>query len=170
MICPFCGEDNDKVIDSRSADGGFVVRRRRECQACERRFTTYERVEKAARLMVVKRDGTRVAFEPEKILRGVQSACGKRPISEDQKEALVRRVEDDVHRRFDREAPSVEIGRLVAAALRDLDEIAYIRYASEYYNFRTLEEIKDEVAELERRPPRRADEPVLFEGESDGSR
>ncbi|MDY7107629.1 MAG: transcriptional regulator NrdR, partial [Planctomycetota bacterium] len=153
MICPYCGRAEDRVIDSRASEGGLVIRRRRECLSCHRRFTTYERVEKTHRLMVVKKDGSRVPFNADNILSGVQAACGKRPIPEDVKDDLVRTVEDEVHREFDREVLSEEIGRRVAARLREIDPIAYIRYASEYYDFRNLEEFAAELSELRSRPP-----------------
>lgn len=152
MICPYCGQDNDRVIDSRSADGGGVIRRRRQCLACDKRFTTYERIEKTARLMVVKKDGSRVPFDPSRVLSGIQAACGKRPIPEDAKSTIARDVEEDVHREFDREVPSREIGRRVAARLRDVDQIAYIRYASEYYEFGSLDELAREIVDLQSRP------------------
>lgn len=151
MICPYCGADNDKVIDSRAADGGLVIRRRRECVGCSKRFTTYERVEKTSRLAVVKKDGRREPFDQLKVLAGVEAACGKRPISEETKAAIVQAVEDDVHREFDREVATSEIGRRVAARLRDVDHVAYIRYASEYYDFRTLEDFHKELADLQGR-------------------
>lgn len=153
MLCPVCSADSDRVIDSRPADGGAAIRRRRECQSCGKRFTTYERVERAARLMVVKRDGTRVPFEVESILRGIQAACGKRPIPEETKESLARTVEEELHREFEREVPSADIGRRVASRLRDVDNVAYIRFASEHYGFKTLEDFKVELRELESRPP-----------------
>ena len=136
MICPYCAADNDKVIDSRASEGGLVIRRRRECLVCSKRFTTYERVEKTSRLAVVKKDGRRVAFDSQRVLSSVQAACGKRPVSEELKAKLVQEVEDEVHREFDREVPSSEIGARVAQRLRAMDQIAYIRYASEYYDFR----------------------------------
>ena len=162
MICPYCGEDNDKVIDSRASDGGLVVRRRRKCLACEKRFTTYERVERTARLAVVKKDGSRVPFDRENVLKGVQAACGKRPISERDKSALVQDVEEELRRDYDREVPSSEIGLRVAARLRELDAIAYIRYASEYYAFRTLEEFAEELRELQSRIPDLPNQAALF--------
>ncbi|MHC5023948.1 MAG: transcriptional regulator NrdR [Planctomycetota bacterium] len=164
MICPYCGEDNDKVIDSRASDGGVAVRRRRQCHACAKRYTTYERVEKTARLVVVKKDGSRVPFESERVLRGLQAACGKRPISEETKLKLVQDVEDEVHRDFDREVGSTEVGQRVAARLRDLDAIAYIRYASEYYDFRTIEEFADELTDLKSRPRNLPNQRDLFPG------
>ncbi|QOJ19063.1 MAG: transcriptional repressor NrdR [Phycisphaeraceae bacterium] len=162
MICPYCGADNDKVIDSRASENGAAVRRRRECLACEKRFTTYERVERTARLMVVKKDGSRVAFDLENILRGIQAACGKRPISEEAKMNLARAVEDEVHREFDHEVPSSEIGLRVAARLRELDPIAYIRYAIEYYGYKTLEEVERELNELQQRPRNLPNQVELF--------
>lgn len=165
MICPYCTSDNDKVIDSRSSELGYAVRRRRECLKCGKRFTTYERVEKTSRLVVIKRDGSRVAFDGESLLRGIQAACGKRPISEEVKRGIVQAVEDDVHREFDREVPSQEIGKRVVAKLREIDDIAYIRYASEYYNFRSLDEFADEVTELRSRPRILPNQEPLFEGE-----
>jgi transcriptional repressor NrdR len=162
VICPYCGEDNDRVIDSRASEAGAVIRRRRECIACGKRFTTYERVEKTHRLMVVKKDGSRVPFTVENIIRGVQAACGKRPIPEDVKSDLVQDIDDELHREFDREVPSVEIGKRVAARLRDVDSIAYIRYASEYYDFRTLDDFADELTELRSRVPNLPNQRDLF--------
>jgi transcriptional repressor NrdR len=162
MICPYCGAFNDKVIDSRSSDGGLVIRRRRECLGCGKRFTTYERVEKTSRLMVVKKDDRREPFDPHKILGSVQAACGKRPITEDKKAMLAQQVEDEVHREFDREVESSEVGRRVAAKLREIDQVAYIRYASEYYRFRTVDDIADEVNVLKSRPVELPNQAPLF--------
>ncbi len=148
MVCPYCEKDKDRVIDSRSSDGGLVVRRRRECLSCNRRYTTYERVEKTSRLVVVKKDGSRVPFEIQNVVQGLQAACGKRPVPEEVKQRLAREVEEQLHRDFDREVPSDRIGQLVAGRLREIDEIAYIRYASEYYEFGTLEEFAAELSEL----------------------
>ena len=103
MFCPYCERDVDKVIDSRPSDGGRSIRRRRECKKCNRRFTTFERVEKTSRFMVIKRDGTRTPFDPEKVLNGLQAACGKRPIPEEQKIAIVREVEEELMQLFERE-------------------------------------------------------------------
>lgn len=148
MICPYCSRNDDKVIDSRSTEGGRSIRRRRQCLACNKRFTTYERVEQSARLTVVKRDGARAPFDPEKVLKGVLAACGKRAIPEDAKHRLVDEVEDEVARQFDREVPSAAIGQLVMAKLKDLDEVAYIRFASEYHQFQNVGEIMDEIETL----------------------
>lgn len=162
MLCPYCNANNDKVIDSRESDGAKVVRRRRECVACERRFTTYERVEQTARLTVIKRDGSHVPFNRENLMRGVQTACGKRPIPEEAKELAVSDIEDEVHREFDREVPSEEIGRRVMARLRDLDEVAYIRFASEYHQFRNVDELRRELDELARHTKDVKDQKPLF--------
>ncbi len=160
MLCPYCERDVDKVIDSRPSDGGRSIRRRRECKKCNRRFTTFERVEKTSRLMVVKRDGTRVHFDPEKVLRGLQAACGKRPIPEELKVTLVRDVEEELMQLFEREVPSKEVGLRVANQLKAIDPIVYIRYASEYFNFQDLEELSKEVSDLQ-------DEPPVFPTQSD---
>ena len=162
MICPYCAADNDKVIDSRASDGGLVIRRRRECLSCSKRFTTYERVEKTSRLAVVKKDGRRVPFDQQKVLSSVEAACGKRPVSEEMKSRLVQEVEDEVHREFDREVPSAEIGKRVAARLRSVDQIAYIRYASEYYEFRTLDDFAQELNVLQSRPVDLPNQAPLF--------
>ena len=162
MICPYCGEDDDKVIDSRASEGGMAIRRRRECLGCHRRYTSYERIEKTARIVVVKKDGTRVAFDGSKILAGIQAACGKRPIPEDFKVKLAQEVEDEVHREFEREVPSVEVGQRVATRLRHLDEIAYIRYASEHYDFRTLDDLSKEVSDLKSRTRNLPNQQELF--------
>jgi transcriptional repressor NrdR len=162
LICPYCAIDRDKVIDSRASDGGLVIRRRRECLACGKRFTTYERVEKTSRLAVVKRDGRREPFEAQKVLAGIQFASGKRPISEEKKFALVQQIEEELHREFEREVESHEIGRRVAVRLREIDPIAYIRFASEYHNFRTLDDFTDEVSVLKARPPALPNQEPLF--------
>jgi transcriptional repressor NrdR len=163
VICPFCKADNDSVIDSREADGGAAVRRRRECNICKRRFTTYERVERSEKLTVVKRDGTRVLFNADNVLRGVISACGKRPISAEIKAQIVREIEDELNREFEREVPSREIGRRVASRLRAIDDIAYIRFASEHEDFRTIDDIAAEVRAVQESPKDLPDQAKLFE-------
>ncbi|HYE62316.1 MAG TPA: transcriptional regulator NrdR [Phycisphaerales bacterium] len=162
MLCPFCNANDDKVIDSRSSDAGKVIRRRRECLTCHRRFTTYERVEQTARLTVVKRDGSRAPFNRDNIMRGVQAACGKRPIPEDVKENLVSDIEEELHRDFDREVESSMIGERVMARLRDIDEVAYIRFASEYYKFRSVDELKQTLELLDGRIKDTKDQGKLF--------
>src|SRR5215210_4132698 len=124
MICPFCTDNDDKVIDSRSSEGGSVIRRRRQCLKCRKRFTTYERVEDTVRLTVIKRDGSRVPFSRDNIFNGIRAACGKRPIAEDAKSRIVDEIEDEVHRVNDREVESQVIGEMVAQKLKDLDDIA----------------------------------------------
>jgi len=163
MICPFCGVDNDKVIDSRASEAGRVIRRRRQCLGCRKRFTTYERVEETVRLTVIKRDGSRVPFNRENILRGVRAACGKRPIPEEVKIRLVDEVEDELHRKYDREVESREIGELTAAKLRQIDEIAYVRFASEYYNFKNVGDIMAQLEELGKYVRDVKDQQKLFE-------
>ena len=163
MICPFCNANDDRVIDSRSTDAGKVVRRRRVCNVCDKRFTTYERVEETARLVVIKRDGSRVPFEREKALRGVQMACGKRPIPEAAKIALVDAVEEEVHQEYDREVESAVIGLKVMARLRDLDEVAYVRFASEHYQFRNAGDISRQIEELRSRVRDVKDQRPLFD-------
>ena len=162
MICPFCKADDDSVIDSREADGGAAVRRRRECNLCKRRFTTYERVERTERLVVIKRDGSRVPFNADNVMRGIMAACGKRPISAEVKEEIVRTLEDGLYRDFEKEVPSVEIGRRVAQRLRGLDDIAYIRFASEHEDFRTIEDIAAEVKAVQESPKDVKDQTRLF--------
>lgn len=162
VICPFCDKDNDKVIDSRASDGGKTIRRRRECVACERRFTTYERVEQTTRLAVIKIDGSREPFDREKVLKGIQAACGKRPIAEAVKEQIATHVEDELHREFDREVAARMIGERVASKLKDVDQIAYIRFASEYYQFQNVAELQAELAALAERPPDVKEQQKLF--------
>lgn len=163
MICPFCNSNKDKVIDSRSSEGGTVIRRRRHCLNCKRRFTTYERVEQTNRLVVIKRDGSREPFDLEKIVKGILLACGKRPVPEEVKRRLAEEVEEEVHQGFDREVRSDEVGKRVAAKLRELDRIAYLRFASEYYGFRTLEEFEAELKDLRDMPSPAPDQPDLFD-------
>lgn len=146
MRCPYCKEINqDKVIDSRLSEGGEVIRRRRVCQFCHKRFTTKERVENEVRLLVVKRDGTRVPYDRSKILAGLQRACYKRPVDDDSLAKLVDAVEDAVFKEHDREVSSQTIGAIVAAKLRDVDPIAYVRFASVYRRFADLGELIDEA-------------------------
>jgi transcriptional repressor NrdR len=162
MICPFCSANDDKVIDSRASDAGHVIRRRRECLKCQRRFTTYERVEQTSRLIVIKKDGTHVPFNRENILRGVQAACGKRAIPEERKQALADQVEEELHREFDREVESRVVGERVMLKLRELDEVAFIRFASEYYQFRGVQDIMAELDKLAKRPKDVKDQQRLF--------
>ena len=150
MICPYCSANKDKVIDSRPSEGGKVIRRRRHCLSCGKRFTSYERVEQATRLVVVKRDGRRVPFTREKISSGVHAACGKRKIPEEDLQRLIDEVEEELHKKYDREVESLRIGELVMSRLKSIDEVAFIRFASEYYQFKGVDDIiitlQDEVA------------------------
>ncbi|MCC6575244.1 MAG: transcriptional repressor NrdR [Planctomycetes bacterium] len=139
MRCPFCKVDNDRVVDSRSSGEGAVVRRRRECLACGKRFTTYERVEEAP-LRVVKKDGTRVPFDREKILAGVRKACEKRPVPADAMENLVSAVEDEINKNYEREVPTRAIGEMLMERLKALDSVAYVRFASVYREFKDPQE------------------------------
>ena len=148
MRCPFCGDNNDKVIDSRAADTGRVIRRRRECLACRKRFTTYEHIEPSPRLSVVKKDGTRVPYDRLKIQGGLEKACYKRPVSAELIQQIVDEVEEEIFRRDEREIDAIAIGRAVAERLKGIDQVAYVRFASVYKQFRDLDDMLDEVREL----------------------
>jgi len=156
--CPFCKENNDRVIDSRESTDAFVIRRRRECLSCHRRVTTYERIEETP-LRVVKKDGTRVPFERRKILIGLMKACEKRPVSSEMLEEITQRIEDFVMERYDREVPSKALGNLIMRELRRVDPVAYVRFASVYREFRDVEDFESVAEELRRRPPRRRPRP-----------
>ena len=152
MRCPSCGEDNDRVIDSRTCEEGFAIRRRRECEHCTYRFTTYERPE-GARLIVVKRDGSRQDFDREKLRAGLLKALQKRPVTLDRVEATVDDIEAQLRTRGDAEIPSTEIGRLATEGLRELDQLAYIRFASVYHAYDDIETLQREVDRLIRQRP-----------------
>src|SRR5688500_1286061 len=147
MRCPFCDAEKEslKVIDSRTCEGGRAIRRRRQCLACNKRFTTYERIEENIRLMVIKKDGSRVPFDRAKILSGLERACYKRPVQEEDMHRIVDEVEEDVHKAYDKEVPSTAIGELVTERLRRLDQVAYVRFASVYRQFKTLDELVEEA-------------------------
>ena len=134
MRCPLCQADNDKVLDSRDAEGGRLIRRRRECQACMHRFTTFERIEARVNLSVVKKDGSRVPYEREKVLKGLHIACYKRQVSEAQLEKLVDEVEEELLKRGEKEIASADIGLMVIDRLKLLDHVAFLRFASVYLN------------------------------------
>ena len=148
MRCPKCGTQEDKVIDSRASREGATIRRRRECLSCGHRFTTYEHIERAS-LMVVKRDGRREEFSREKLLAGLARACQKRPVTQEQIEEAVEKIIDGLSSEFDREVPYAAIGARVIEALRGLDPIAYVRFASVYRRFEDAGEFVDEVKKLE---------------------
>ncbi len=147
MRCPSCQQDDDRVIDSRSAREGMAVRRRRECLRCGERFTTFEAVEDKP-FLVVKRDGDRVTFDRGKIISGLARACEKRPVSLDEMEGVANAVERKLYEGVPREIPSVEIGELVMTELRNLDEVAYVRFASVYRSFRDVDEFMLELRTL----------------------
>ncbi len=147
MRCPKCGCQDDKVIDSRSSREGATIRRRRECLACQNRYTTYEEIEQEG-LMVVKRDGRREEFSREKLLSGVKKACQKRPISPKAIEEMVDKIVEEVAEKYDREVPGIDIGERVMNALRDLDDVAYVRFASVYRRFEEATEFVREVSKL----------------------
>lgn len=148
MQCPFCEADKDKVVDSRASDGGRAIRRRRQCLVCGRRFTTYEHVEQKPRLFVIKTDGARVPYDRAKIILGLEKACYKRPISSQAMNDLVDTVEEHVFRHFDREVASRDIGETVAQHLKEVDQVAYVRFASVYKQFRDLDDLLDEVRDV----------------------
>jgi transcriptional repressor NrdR len=150
MRCPKCGCQDDKVIDSRASREGSTIRRRRECVKCEHRYTTYEQIEHG-RLMVIKRDGRREEFSREKLLASVQKACQKRPVSEQQIEETVDGIMDQLASAYDREVPYKAIGELVMSALRTVDPVAYVRYASFYRRFDEADDFVAEVKKLERK-------------------
>jgi transcriptional repressor NrdR len=145
--CPFCAEVENKVIDSRLSNQGAVIRRRRECLGCQRRFTTYERVEEILP-MVVKKDGRREAFDRQKVLEGLRLACQKRPVGADQLEAVVDGIERRLQEMGEKEVPTSVIGEAVMRELARLDEVAYVRFASVYRSFKDLGEFMSELKEL----------------------
>ena len=147
MKCPFCGYNEDKVIDSREAPDGAAIRRRRGCLKCRRRFTTYERFEQSP-LLVIKRDGRREPLDRKKILSGVIKACEKRPVSLEKIEGLVDDLEREIAQEFDREVPSVQIGERLMRRLQDLDEVAYVRFASVYRSFKDINQFMKELGDL----------------------
>jgi transcriptional repressor NrdR len=147
MKCPFCGHLEDRVIDSRAGGAGEVTRRRRECAKCERRFTTYERVEEILPT-VVKKDGRREPFDRQKLVRGLRIACNKRPLSTDQIDTVTDAIEREVQEAERREISSAELGERVMNHLRDLDEVAYVRFASVYRSFRDIDQFMVELGKL----------------------
>ncbi|MDP4092164.1 MAG: transcriptional regulator NrdR [Bacillota bacterium] len=147
MKCPYCGFEEDKVIDSRPTDEGFAIRRRRECSKCLRRFTTYEKVESLP-LLVIKKDKTRQPFSREKLLNGLLRACEKRPVSINDLEKLVDEIEAQIYNSFQREITSQAIGEMIMNRLKILDEVAYVRFASVYRQFKDINTFMDELRKL----------------------
>ena len=147
MKCIYCGHPESKVIDSRSGDDGTTIRRRRECLNCAKRFTTYEKVESVP-LIVIKKDGSRQSFHREKIINGLVRACEKRPVSLRQIEDLTNEIESKFYNSFEREIPSEKIGEMVMEKLKTLDEVAYVRFASVYRQFKDVNTFIKEIEKL----------------------
>lgn len=152
MRCPFCSANDDRVVDSRESRDGATIRRRRECLACGRRYTSYEQVESIA-YKVVKNDGTRQDFDRGKLLRGLEIACGKRPVSPKQLEEIVEAAENLVAEREEREISAREIGAFVMERLREIDQVAYVRFASVYRRFEDVDEFMSELKTLLAKQP-----------------
>lgn len=147
MRCPFCGHDETKVVDSRTSESQDAIRRRRECLSCGERFTTYERREEMP-LMVVKRDGTSEPFDRAKLMGGLIRACAKRDVPGEALEALIDGIETELHNSFRYEVGSQQLGDMVLRRLRELDKVAYVRFASVYKSFKDLDEFTDELKNL----------------------
>lgn len=147
MKCPFCGFEESKVIDSRPADENASIRRRRECFECKKRFTTYEIVERSP-LVVVKRDGSRQSFDKMKLINGMLRACEKRPVKLEQIENIAEDIEQELHSRLERETSSEDIGEMVMNRLKDIDEVAYVRFASVYRSFKDINTFMSELSTL----------------------
>lgn len=150
MRCPFCGSKEDKVLDSRESPEGETIKRRRECKACGRRYTTFEQIEEMA-LFVVKSDGKREPFDRRKVLKGLELACTGRPVSQQTLEETAEDIERKLYNRLEREIPSAEIGELVMERLRTLDQVAYVRFASVYRQFEDATQFRDIVNMLRKR-------------------
>ena len=157
MKCPFCGHLENKVIDSRLSKDGGVIRRRRDCDECGRRFTTYERIEEVLP-MVIKKDGRRELFDRGKLLGGLKRACEKRPVGVEDLERIVDKVEQTLQECGDREIPTSKIGETVMKELHELDEVAYVRFASVYRQFKDINQFMDELKDIlgEKKVPRKA--------------
>ncbi|HUT01561.1 MAG TPA: transcriptional regulator NrdR [Phycisphaerae bacterium] len=166
MQCPFCGQDRDRVVDSRSSEGGKVVRRRRQCEACHRRFTTYERVEETLRLAVIKKDGSRETYDRQKLITGLERACYKRPITDQQIRRIVEAVEESIFQNWEKDVPSSFIGDAIGGLLQEVDKVAYMRFASVYRAFSDVGELIEEAQEVKDRPTVGSDQRALFEDET----
>lgn len=149
MKCPFCGILEDKVVDSRESREGDVIRRRRECIKCSRRFTSYERIDEIP-YMVVKKDGRREPFDRQKLMSGLMKACEKRPVSPSKLEAIVNAVEKFVQESRERERPAQKIGEMIMRKLKEIDKVAYVRFASVYLEFKDVSEFMNELKTLVR--------------------
>ena len=147
MKCPFCGYKESKVIDSRPAEGYTTIRRRRECLSCAKRFTTYETIERMP-LVVVKRDGFRQSFDRVKLINGMVRACEKRPVPLQKLEAIADEIEQELQGNLEREISTVEIGEMVMKRLKEVDEVAYVRFASVYRSFKDINTFMEELSKL----------------------
>ena len=146
MICPFCREGETKVVDSRASEDS-AVRRRRECLDCGRRFTTYEKVEQTP-IKVIKKDGSRVPFDPDRIRAGLEKACWKRPVGQEQMDEIINSVEAEIYDNFEKEVPSEYIGEKVFNMLRDIDQVAFVRFASVYREFKDVNDFVEELGPM----------------------
>lgn len=149
MKCPFCGYTESKVIDSRPTDEGTIIRRRRECMECEKRFTTYEKIETIS-VMVIKKDKSRQLFDSDKLLNGLLRACEKRPVPRAELEDIVNKIETAIYNTEDKEMETTEIGEMILGELRELDQVAYIRFASVYRDFDDIETFMKELKTLKK--------------------
>ncbi len=147
MKCPYCGYSDSKVIDSRPADDGATIRRRRECLACQKRFTTYEIMERLP-LVVIKRDGSRQSFDKVKLINGMVRACEKRPVTMAVIEKIAEEIEQELQSALEREITTTEIGEMVMTRLKDVDEVAYVRFASVYRSFKDINTFMEELSKL----------------------
>jgi transcriptional repressor NrdR len=154
MKCPFCSYKEDKVVDSRATQDEVAIRRRRECLRCGKRFTTYEYIEEPS-LMVIKKDGRRQPFDRKKVLVGIMKACEKRPISMDKMEDIIIQLERAIQKKMGKEVSTAKIGELVMEKLKELDEVAYVRFASVYRQFRDVGQFMDELKGIINRERRR---------------
>ena len=153
MRCPFCGKDDDKVVDSRSRNEGRIIRRRRQCLNCDRRFITIEEIEDKT-LYVIKADGRREHYDRKKLMKGIQIACNKRPVSVEQIDRIIEKIETEIESDFVKEIESRRIGQRVSKYLRQLDEVAYVRFASVYRKFEDKEEFFKELKKLKKTNPK----------------
>lgn len=147
MKCPFCGHPDSKVVDSRPDKGGAAIRRRRECESCTKRFTTHERIEEMLPL-ICKKDGRREPFDRLKVVAGIKKACEKRPVSIEEIERMADRLEARLQESSEREIPASQVGEWIMKELHDIDEVAYVRFASVYRSFKDISEFMDELQEL----------------------
>ena len=147
MRCPYCGYKESKVVDSRPADEGSSIRRRRECLQCEKRFTTYETVESLP-MVVIKKDGSRQSFDRSKVLRGIQRSCEKRPVPVADMERMAMEIEQELQNALEREVSTVDIGEMVMKRIKLIDEVAYVRFASVYRSFKDINTFMEELTKL----------------------